>query len=91
MLTMTLRVVRKDGSSSDYSMTPKVVVLFERQFGKGVGRAFQEEQRAEHLYWLAWKSEHEAGKAVKPFDGWLDDIVDVQMIEDDAAPLTSEG
>lgn len=91
MLTMTLRVVRKDGSSSDYGITPKVVVMFERQFGKGVGRAFAEEQRAEHLYWLAWKSEHEAGKPVKPFDGWLDDIVDVEMVEGDSHPLTSGG
>ena len=91
MLTMSLRVVRQDGTSTDYAVTPKTVVQFERQFSKGVGKAFSEDQKAEHLYWLAWKSQQNAGDAVKPFDGWLDDVVDVQMLEDGAAPLTAGG
>lgn len=88
MLNLTLRVVRPGGDEKTYAIIPKVVVAFERQFGVGIGRAFQEQQKAEHLYWLAWKAEQASGAVVKPFDDWLDNVNDVELIEDDAAPLT---
>jgi hypothetical protein len=40
----------------------------------------------EHTYWLAWKADHAAGNVVKPFDGYLDDIVSVEL-EESPAPL----
>lgn len=85
MISVTLKVVTAD-SEREYRLTPAVVVAFERQFGMGIGKAFQSDQKAEHLYWLAWKSEQHSGAVVKPFDGWLDTIVDVQLIEDPARP-----
>jgi len=85
VISVTLRVVRADGET-DYRLNPAVVVAFERQFKMGIGKAFATEQKAEHLYWLAWKAEQASGAVVKPFDGWLETIADVQMVEEPARP-----
>jgi hypothetical protein len=85
VISLTLRVVTAD-SERDYRLTPSVVVAFERQFGMGIGKAFSSEQKAEHLYWLAWKSEQQTGAVVKPFDSWLESVVDVEMVEQPSRP-----
>lgn len=85
MISLNLRVTTADGAR-EYEVKPKTVVEFERQFGMGIGKAFQTEQRAEHIYWLAWRSVKDSGQVVKPFDGWLDDVADVEMIEADDHP-----
>ena len=85
MISLTLRVVTAD-SERDYRLTPAVVVAFERQFGLGIGKAFAQDQKAEHMYWLAWKCVANSGQVVKPFEGWLDTITDVQMVEDTPRP-----
>lgn len=78
MIALKLTVVTADGSES-FAVTPKVQVEFERQYKIGIARAFQDELKVEHIYWLAWKAMHYAGRVVKPFDSWLDEVVDVQM------------
>ncbi|HEY7822235.1 MAG TPA: hypothetical protein VIG24_05360 [Acidimicrobiia bacterium] len=83
MFAVTLRVVTTDGDG-EFPVTPKVIVQFERQFQTGLGRAFQSDQKAEHIYWLAWK----ASGSKKGFDAWLDSVVDVQIIEGDELPLS---
>lgn len=85
MISLNLRVTTTDGSR-DYEVRPKTVVAFEREFGMGVGKAFQSEQRAEHIYWLAWRAVKDSGTVVKPFDGWLDEVQDVEMLEADDRP-----
>jgi hypothetical protein len=85
VISLTLKVVTAD-SERDYRLTPSVVVAFERQFGRGIGKAFASEQKAEHVYWLAWKAEQQSGAVVKPFDSWLDTISDVQMVEETVRP-----
>ena len=85
MISLTLRVVTAD-SERDYRLTPSVVVAFERQFGMGLGKAFTSDQKAEHVYWLAWKAVQAAGGVVKPFDSWLESVVDVEMVEDAVRP-----
>jgi hypothetical protein len=85
MIAMRLEVVTDDGVEQ-FPVTPKVQVEFERQFKTGIGKAFADEQKVEHIYWLAWKASHAAGRIVKPFDGWLDGVLDVKVISD-AAPL----
>ncbi len=85
MISLNLRVVTEEGSR-DYEVRPKTVVEFERQFGMGVGKAFQNEQRAEHVYWIAWRAIKDSGQTVKPFDAWLDSVHDVQMLEGDDRP-----
>lgn len=83
MFAVTLRVVTEDGDG-EFPVTPKVIVQFERQFQTGLGRAFQTDQKAEHVYWLAWK----ASGSKKGFDAWLDSVVDVQIIEGNDLPLS---
>ena len=82
MFGLTLRVITKDGEKN-VPVTPKVSVEFERQFQTGIGRAFQE-NKVEHIYWLAWK----ASGASSDFDSWLDNLVDVQMTEAADRPLS---
>jgi hypothetical protein len=86
MFSMHFTVVTKDGSRS-YPCTPKVQVDFERQFKIGIAKAFQEDQKVEHVYWLAWASQRAAGDVVKPFDAWLDEIVDVQLEDNPTRPF----
>jgi hypothetical protein len=86
MLALRLTVVTADGSNT-YGVSPKVQVEFERHFKVGIAKAFQDEQKVEHIYWLAWKAAHAGGAVVKPFDGWLDDILDVQLEDGNSAPF----
>jgi hypothetical protein len=83
MFGLTLRVVTND-SDEEVPVTPKTVVAFEREFQTGLGRAFQSDQKAEHIFWLAWK----ATGAKKGFDAWLDTVVDVQIVEGNERPLS---
>lgn len=82
MFGITLRVVSEDGDV-EVPVTPRVVVSFEREFQTGLGRAFSNDQKAEHLYWLAWK----ASASKKTFDAWLDTVQDVQIVEGAERPL----
>jgi hypothetical protein len=83
MFGISLRVVTEDGDV-EVPVTPKVVVQFEREFQTGLGRAFTNDQKAEHMYWLAWK----ATGSKKAFDSWLDDVQDVQIVQGDELPLS---
>lgn len=82
MFGLTLRVITSDGDD-EVGVTPRVVVAFEREFQTGLGRAFQTDQKAEHMFWLAWK----ATGSKKSFDSWLDNLVDVQIVEAVERPL----
>lgn len=85
MMGLRLSVFTVDGALGEFVVSPKVQVEFERQFKTGIGKAFSQEQRVEHMYWLAWKAVHAAGHNVKPFDTWLNDVTDVQLVEDGAS------
>jgi hypothetical protein len=78
-------VAKSDGSVDQYRVLPVTLVAFERQFGMGVARAMSE-GRTEHLFWLAWEAEHHSGKVVKPFDQWIEGVLDVDT-EDEPLPL----
>jgi hypothetical protein len=82
MFGLVLRVITSN-SDDEVPVTPATIVAFERQFQTGLGRAFQTDQKAEHIFWLAWK----ATGSKKGFDSWLDEVVDVQMIEGRERPL----
>lgn len=82
MFGLTLRVISEDGET-EVGITPRISVEFERQFQTGIGRAFQD-QRVEHIYWLAWR----ATGANKDFESWLDSLRDVQVVEQVERPLS---
>lgn len=89
MISLTLRVKTESGEST-YTVGPKVQVAFEREFKVGMPVAFSREQKVEHLYWIAWKAVANSGEVVKPFDGWLETVEAVEIVEADSGPL-SEG
>lgn len=82
MFGLTLRVISQDGET-EVGVTPRISVEFERQFQTGIGRAFQD-QRLEHIYWLAWR----ATGSTKDFENWLDTLHDVQVVEQVERPLS---
>lgn len=82
---MRLVVEHTDGSQNTLNVLPKTLVAFERQFKVGIG-SLSTDPRMEYIYWLAWDAEKTSGAIVKPFDGWLDDVVSVES-EEDADPL----
>ncbi|MCU1494809.1 MAG: hypothetical protein JWO62_2573 [Acidimicrobiaceae bacterium] len=82
---LKLTVERIDGSKDTYPVLAKTKIAFERHFGVGIG-TLGESKRTEHVYWLAWDAEHTAGKVVKLFDDWANDIADVD-VDEESAPL----
>lgn len=83
MFGMYLRVVTSKGED-EVPVTPRVSVEFERQFQTGLGRALQNDQKLEHMYWIAWKASGGNGT----FETFLDDLIDVQVIMGDERPLS---
>lgn len=90
MISLTLRVATAEGES-EYVVTPRVQVDFERQFKVGLPKALANEQKVEHLYWLAWASAKAHGAVVKPFDGWLETVTEVSVAEQPPVPFFEEG
>jgi hypothetical protein len=68
-----------DGTEHEYPVSPKVEVEFERKFGLGIGKAF-EQQKREHQHYLAWLSMKASGVVVKPFDGWLESVENTEVL-----------
>jgi hypothetical protein len=86
MIAMKLNVVTTTGTVP-VMISPKVQVEFERHYKLGIAKAFGDDLKMEHIYFLAWKAMAHVGKTTATFDVWLDDVVDVEMDSDDSAPL----
>jgi hypothetical protein len=72
-----------DGVENTFALRPKTIVAFEQKFNKGFGKLLGEDQKVEHIYWLAWKSCQENGVVVKPFDsGFLDALESAELTTD---------
>lgn len=79
MIGMNMKIITENESFL-VPITARCAINFERQFKIGLAKAFSQEQRMEHLYWLAWECVKASGRVVKPFDSWLDEIQQVQFI-----------
>lgn len=86
MISMKVDVVTNTGTSR-VAITPKVQVDFERHYKCGIAQAFGDDMRIEHVYYLAWKASVYAGQTTAQFDAWLDEVLDVEMVEDESGPL----
>jgi len=84
---MRLRVVPAQGEPYEIPVTPKVIVAAERQFAKPMTQLFGQDASYEALCWAAWKGSHVAGRVVKPFDEWLDDIDSIEAGDEPRVPL----
>lgn len=75
------------GETQTLNITPRTAVAFERHFKTGLAKAFGQEQRLEHLYWLAWEALRASGVSVKPFDTWLESVDKVEFTNEGSGPL----
>jgi hypothetical protein len=76
---LAIKVKTTDGVEATYKLTPRVIVGFEQQYGKGMPKLLGEEQKIEHIYWLAWKAMQTKGVVVKLFGPeFLDSIVSAE-------------
>lgn len=80
---LAIKVKTTDGLEANYKLTPRLIVAFEQQFGKGLPRLIGEEQKIEHIYWLAWKAMQINNIVVKPFGPeFLDTLVSAELDSD---------
>jgi hypothetical protein len=87
---LSLKIVTNDGVDSVFSLRPRTIVAFEQKFGKGLAKLFAEDQKMEHIYFLAWQSLKDNGRVVKPFGPeFLDTLLSVEMISDPNSESTA--
>jgi hypothetical protein len=80
---LSLKIKTNDGVDSVFSLRPRTIVAFEQKFGKGLAKLFSEDQKMEHIYFLAWQSLKDNGRVVKPFGPeFLDTLISVEMVSD---------
>jgi len=78
-----IKVKTTDGDEGVYSIRPKTIVAFEQKFGKGFAKLLTEDQKLEHIYYLAHGALKDSGKVVKPFgESFLDTLEAVELASD---------
>lgn len=80
---LQIKIKTNDGVEGLYSLRPRSIVAFEQKFGKGFSKLLSEDQKLEHIYFLAWSALKDSGKVVKPWgDGFLDTLDSVELVVD---------
>lgn len=79
--------ITTEGETQTLNITPRTAVAFERHFKTGLAKAFSQEQRLEHLYWLGWETLRSSGTVVKPFDAWLESVEKVEFVNENIGPF----
>jgi len=86
---LSIKVKTTDGVEASYKLTPRVIVAFEQQYGKGMPKLLGEEQKIEHVFWLAWKSMQVNNVVVKPWGpDFLDTIITAELDSDESFEST---
>ena len=87
---LAIKVKTTDGVEASYKLTPRIIVAFEQNFGKGMPHLLGQERRVEHIYWLAWKAMQVNGVVVKLFGPeFLDTIVSAELDSDSSFESTA--
>ena len=80
---LKIKVKTTDGQEGVYSLRPKTLVAFEQKYNKGFAKLLTEDQKLEHIYFLAWTAMKNDGKTVKPFgDAFFDTLESVELETD---------
>ena len=80
---LQIKAKTTDGVEGVYSLRPRSIVAFEQKFGKGFAKLLSEDQRLEHVYFLAWSAMKDSGKVVKPWgESFLDTLESVELVVD---------
>jgi hypothetical protein len=78
-----IKVKTTDGQEGLFPLRPKTIVAFENKFNKGFAKLLSEDQKLEHIYFLAWGAMRDSGKVVKPFgESFLDTLESVELVSD---------
>ena len=86
---LKIRVRTTDGNDATYSLRPRVIVEFEQKYQKGLAKLIAEEQKLEHIYFLAWSAMKHSGRIVKPFgNDFLDTLEEVTLVSDPSSEST---
>lgn len=75
--------VEIDGATTEYVVTPRAQVDFERKFDLGLGDI----ARTDHVYYLAYATMKSAGATTADYDTWLNTLDGAEMGSDESAPL----
>jgi hypothetical protein len=60
-----------------------------RSIQKGLAKLIAEEQKLEHIYFLAWSAMKHSGRVVKPFgNDFLDTLEEVTLVTDPSSEST---
>jgi hypothetical protein len=79
-----LKVVRADGSSNEYEVTPVIEWAFENYAKMGFHKAIVENQKQSDIYWLCWESIRRSGETVLPFgEKFIETLVSVDVVDSD--------
>jgi hypothetical protein len=80
---LSIKVVTNDDVEKVYSLRPRIIVDFEQKYNKGLAKLIGEEQKLEHIYYLAWLALKHNGNIIKPFGGdFLDTLKEVSLVVD---------
>lgn len=78
-----IKVKTNDGTDDIFSLRPRLIVDFEQKYSKGLAKLLGEEQKLEHVYYLAWLALRASGKIIKPFGpDFLDTLESVSLETD---------
>lgn len=87
---LAIKIKLTDGTEMTYKLTPRIIVAFEQQFGAGMPKLLGEQQKIEHIYWLAWKAMQVNGLVVKLFSPeFLDTIAAAELDADNSFESTA--
>lgn len=86
---LKIRVKTTDGLESTFSLRPRIIVDFETKYQKGLGKLIADEQKLEHIYYLAYLALKHNGKVVKPWGAdFLDTLEEVVLVTDPSSEST---
>jgi hypothetical protein len=87
---LAIKIKMVDGTETAYKLTPRIIVAFEQQFGAGMPKLLGDQQKIEHIYWLAWKALQVNGVVVKLFGPeFLDTIASAELDSDNSFESTA--
>ena len=87
---LAIKIKTTDGVEVSYKLTPRIIVAFEQNFGAGMPKLLGEQQKVEHIYWLAWKALQTNGHVVKLFTPeFLDTLVSAELDADSSFESTA--
>lgn len=87
---LSIKVKPVNADEVSYKLTPRIIVAFEQQFGKGMPKLLAEEQKIEHVFWLAWKAQQINGVVVKPWGPEYLDTLESAELDSDASFESTE-